>query len=136
VRYIHVRIADRDMGESPVSVEVRVESRENVAAAALIYRFDRERRYYYAFAMAGGDQFRFYVRDGQGFRILHAARRERTGPGQFRKLSIAGSGREMRLFIDGELIKRVEDEGLPGGDTGIAAIGMGSFEFDNFTIYR
>jgi hypothetical protein len=136
VRYLYLRIADRDMGESPVSVEVRAQAMENVAGAGLIYRFDRAQSHYYCFVMGGGGQFRFYIRDGNGFRILYAGRSPQSRPGQFHKLGIVGSGPAMWLYLDDSLVKRVEDDTLPRGDTGVAGIGMGSFAFDNFTIYR
>jgi len=136
VRYIYLRLADRDMGESPVSAEVRVEPMEGVAGAGLLYRFDRARTHYYCFIMGGGGQFRFYIRNENGFRILYAGRSPQPEPEQFHKLGIAGSGPAMWLYLDDLLVKRIEDDALSGGDTGVVGIGKGSFEFDNFTIYR
>jgi hypothetical protein len=42
----------------------------------------------------------------------------------------------MRLYLNDTFVKKVEDEGLRGGYTGILGVGRGTFEFDNFTIYR
>jgi hypothetical protein len=136
VRYKYLRIGERDMGESPVSVETRLDPVDNMSAAGLLYRFDAERRHYYAFVVAGGNQYRFYSRDGSGFRILYAGRFASGQPGQFHKVAIVGSGPAMRLYINDTFVKKVEDEGLRGGYTGILGVGRGTFEFDNFTIYR
>jgi hypothetical protein len=136
VRYLYVRIADRNMGETPVSVEVMVDAEESVSAAGLIYRFDRERRHYYAFVAAAREQFRFYSRDSSGFRTLYAGTNPAAVSGRFNKLGIVAAGPLIQLYVNDVLIKRLRDESLHEGDTGILGVGKGSFEFDNFTIYR
>ena len=136
VRYLYLRIANRDMGESPVSVEVKLDAGESVSAAGLIYRFDRERRHYYAFVAAGRDQFRFYSRDSSGFRTLYAGTSHAAVNGKFNKLGIVAAGSLIQLYVNDMLVKKIEDESLREGDTGILGVGKGIFEFDNFTIYR
>jgi hypothetical protein len=136
VRYLYRRIANRELGDSPFSVEVKLDAVESVSAAGLIYRFDRERRHYYAFVAAGRDQFRFYSRDSSGFRTLYAGINHTPVNGKFNKLGIVAAGSLIQLYVNDVLVKRLNDESLRVGDTGILGVGKAIFEFDNFTIYR
>jgi hypothetical protein len=136
VRYIHLRIADRDMGEAPVSVEVRCRDAANASGAGILYRFDRTRRHYLAFVAGPGDQYRLGVRDERGFRFLHAGRHAASTGAGFHRLGIAGSGGSVELYVDDRLVRRIDDGGLRHGDTGIVAIGTGEFDLDNFSIYK
>jgi hypothetical protein len=49
---------------------------------------------------------------------------------------MAGSGGKLELFVNDQRVQQVQDETLRHGDTGIVGIGKGTFEFDNFTIYK
>ena len=120
----------------PFPYEVKLDAGESVSAAGLIYRFDRERRHYYAFVAAGRDQFHFYSRDSSGFRTLYAGISHEAVNGNLNKLGIVAVGSLMQLYVNDVLVKKLEDESLREGDTGILGVGKGMFESDNFTIYR
>jgi hypothetical protein len=136
VRYKYLRIAERNMGESPVSVEIRVNAADTTSGAGLIYRFDRDRRHYFAFVLATGGQWRFYARDASGFRILYSRRYPQVHSAGFDRVAMSGAGGKLELYVNDQRVQQVQDETLREGDTGIVGIGKGSFEFDNFTIYK
>lgn len=136
IRYLHMRIADRDMGEAPVSAEVRCREAANASGAGILYRFDRERRHYLAFVTGPDNQYRLGIRDERGFRFLLSGRHTASASAGFHRLGIAGSGSSVELYIDDQLVRLVDDGGLRHGDTGIVAVGTGEFDIDNFIIYK
>jgi hypothetical protein len=55
---------------------------------------------------------------------------------RFQKLGIIANGNIFDLYINNYLIKRIEDNELETGDTGLIATSTGEFVFDNFTVYH
>ena len=138
VRYKHLRVNELDMSELPVSVEVKAElaSRTFYSGAGIVYRFDRDRKFYYAFTISGGDKFVFYKRNEGGYVPLYSGRSNVIQSSQFNKLAIASSGAFFNLFINDSFVKAIKDQELEKGDVGIIAISEGDFFFDNLTIYE
>lgn len=138
VRYKYLRVNELDMSELPISVEVRADltSRNFYSGAGIVYRFDRDRKFYYAFTISGGDKFVFYKRNEGGYVPLYSGRSNVIQSNQFNKLAIASNGALFNLFINDSFVKAIKDQELVSGDVGIIAIGEGNFFFDNLTIYE
>jgi len=137
VRYLHFRVRCDDGINRPASVEVRLDQRADngVGDAGLLYRFDPKSRFYYVFTLGRGGRLTFSKRNKAGFRTLYAETAESLSGSRFHRLAIVGTDRAMFLYVDNRLVKVIEDSELRGPATGVVAIGMGRFAFDNFTIY-
>jgi hypothetical protein len=138
VRYIHLRVDDKDMSNAPVSVEVKADiNKEGPASGAgLIYRFDRESKNYYAFLLSGENRFTFYRRQSGIYTPLYSARSAVIQPNQFNKLAITSGRNSFNLYINYSFVKTIKDSELAGGDLGIIAVGIGEFSFDNLAVFE
>ena len=101
----------------------------------LLYRFDPETDFFYAFGLTGTGTYAFYKRDAEGFnRVIEASSGaiQAAGPN---RLTIVSEGPEMKLYINETFVASVSDSAIPQGGVGILVAGTGTFTFDNFTIY-
>jgi hypothetical protein len=136
-KYIHLRADSVDVANTPISVEVRLDdtAHSQFSAAGLLYRFDRQTKFYYAFMLAAGGQIIFYRRNAGGYRALHAGRLDDWRAGDFNRLGIVGNGAALGLYVNDRWVKTIENAEFQSGDTGIIAMSTGTFSFDNFAIY-
>ena len=138
-QYNYVGIGERDISNTPTSVEVNTKNFSNstpISAGGLLYRFDKEKAYYYAFTLSNRGVIYFYLRNADGYNVLYSGKSDSFVSGSFNKLAIIGKGSSLYLYINDSLEKIVEDEELKSGDSGIIGIGIGRHCFDNFTIYK
>lgn len=137
VRYVHFRVRCDDGINRPASVEVRLDERADngVGDAGLVYRFDPKTRHYYMFTLGRRGRLAFSKRNQAGFRTLYAETLKPLDGTRFNRLAIVGTDAAMFLYVNNSLVKVVEDSELRGPSTGVVAIGIGRFAFDNFTIY-
>jgi TIR domain len=137
VKYIYVGLHERDVSNAPVSVEVKSNVSGNMlfTGAGLIYRFDTQSRFYYAFTLTEGERMAFYKRSSGGYKVLYSGRSNLIESNHLNKVGLIGDGSLFYLYINDTLVKTIKDAELETGMTGIIAMGSGEFFFDNFTIY-
>lgn len=137
VRYHYLNLNGLDMARLPSTIEVKI----NAAAAhprpscGLIFCFDHESRYYYAFLIGNDGEYKLWLKGEGGYTTLIAGRSNLILPDRFNKMGIIKSKERIYLFINDHYLRRVEDRTLAGGDSGIIGVGKGQFLFDNFTFY-
>jgi hypothetical protein len=137
VKYIYVKPREQDISNAPVSVEVKsnVSGKVVFTGAGLIYRFDTQSRFYYAFTLTEGERMAFYKRSAGGFKVLYSGRSNIIDSNHLNKVGLVGDGSLFYLYINDTLVKTIKDAELERGSTGIIAMGRGEFLYDNFTIY-
>jgi hypothetical protein len=139
VRYIHLGLKDRDISSSPVSVEVvtqQLDKSDPLSSGGLMYRFDLDKKTYYAFTISNNGHFNFYKRDATGFSKIYTERSPIIHKDGFNKLTIMALGNRFSLYINDSLARVIEDEALKSGVSGIIAMSPGQYCFDNFAIYK
>ncbi len=102
--------------------------------AGLMFHFDEQNRFYYAFLIKGGNTVSVVVRDVDGFQELASVTSEALQIGQVNRLSIVTEGSVLRLLVNNEEAMRIESTSLLPGGIGILAAGTGDFVFDNFAV--
>lgn len=107
-----------------------------MTGSGLIYRFDKEKKYYYAFILHGNESYSFYRRDDLDYQPIYSGRSNLIKVGEFNKLAIVGKGAIFSLHINEISVRSIEDSSFKTGDTGIIATGIGEYYFDNFTVYK
>lgn len=145
IRYRHLGLSDSEtvveLGTAPVSVEVVVRPLEGqqpnaLTAAGLLYRFDPSSRDYYAFMVYADGRYSFGRRTSRGYATDFTERSDRLRPGTANKLGIFGDGPSVHLYINDMLVKIIHRLERSTGETGVIAVSVGQFGFDNFAIYR
>jgi hypothetical protein len=137
VHYLHFRVRCDDSINHPASVEVRLDDRADngIGDAGLLYRFDPNTHRYYMFTLGRGGRLAFSKRNQAGFRTLYAEALKSLDATRLNRLAIVGTDAAMFLYVNNSLVKVIEDSELRGPSSGVVAIGIGRFTFDNFTIY-
>ncbi len=139
IKYMHVGIAERNMAEAAVSLDVKgafTDDSTQFSRLGLLYRFDTETSYYYSFTLSREDEYVFAKRNKDGHENLVVGRSGLIRPDEFNTLGILSEGDTFELYINGLLVDTVQDDELTDGRTGIIAFSTGDYTFDNFTIYK
>lgn len=137
VRYHYLNINDRNMVDVPVAVEVKVVSEQQYShpSGGLIFCFDRSSAFYYAFIIDNQRQFTLWRRGEGGYRTIYAGRSTKISPSEFNRIGVIRTDPYIYLFINDEFERKVEDSVLLNGDSGIIAVGQGTFTFDNLAFF-
>lgn len=125
------------MTNRPVSVDVRVPiGSPATSSAGLLYRWSPQTKFYYAFRVYGDGTYSFSVRGKDGLTDLVTDSSDKIRAGRWNKLGIVGSGARINLYVNGEKINTVTSTELPTGASGLMASGIGTYDYDNFQVYR
>lgn len=138
VRYHYLSLNGLDMTLLPTTVEVKINTAGDSpgATCGLIFCFNHETRYYYAFIVGNDGEYKLWLRGEGGYKTIISGRSNLLTPGRFNKIGVIKSGHLIYLFINDNYLRRVEDTTLSSGDSGIIALGKGQFLFDNLTFYN
>lgn len=119
----------------PVSIEVLGQfPNADYSQAGLLFSFDPQNRFYYAFLIKGGNMVAVVLRDAEGFRELVSGSSDALQIGQINRLSITPENGMLRMLVNGQEVMRIESPSLAPGGVGIIATGNGNFSFDNFRV--
>jgi hypothetical protein len=136
IRYVHLGALPGGAGNlanATVEVDVTVDGRSNPSGAGIMYRFDPASRTYLLFALLSSGDYAIYIRNQKG--AQQVARGSVTG--------VKPAGNRLSLTPEGELVRfSINDQAGPtvkvgeagGTSIGIAALGKGTFTFDNLLI--
>ena len=124
----------RNISNSVISIEVKNEFLENgkeLSGSGLMYRFDDKNKTYYAFIIHKEQIFSFYKRNKTGYVNLYSSRSELIKEDDYNKISIHGNESTFNLHINDQLVKTLTDPELKTGGTGLIAMSIGIYNFDN-----
>jgi len=138
VRYHYLNLNGLDMSLLPTTIEVKInaDAVHPAPSCGLIFCFNPTSRYYYAFIVGNDGEYKLWLKGEGGYTTLIAGRSNLILPHRFNKMGIIKSKQHIYLFINDNYLRRVEDQTLAGGDSGIIAVGKGQFLFDNLTFYK
>lgn len=121
------------LGEASVAVDVDIGDGGGLSGAGIIYRFDPANRTYLLFALMSTNEYAAFVRGANGFKPLAKGTVANLHEGQNR-LAVQASGDRIEFLINDVQAVAMQIQGKMGQSVGIAAIGKGTFVFDNFSI--
>jgi hypothetical protein len=139
VDFHYLEVQGMDNSELPVAVDIHnkdLAGSKQHSGAGLLYRYDKERRFYYAITLTPVGQLRVYKRNDNGYNTLYSGPAESHQKEDFNRLAVVGSGAELHIYINDALSRVVKDDELRHGISGMIGVGIGSFCFDNYAIYE
>jgi hypothetical protein len=136
VKYIHVdRLPDgAGLAAAAVAVDVTVAAGEGAAGAGLIYRFDPAGRTYLLFVLLGDGNYGLFFRAKDGFQRLAAGDAPGVDAAGRNRLGVRPAGGRIEFLVNDNRAVAIGGDRIPGQGVGIAAIGKGTFSFDNLSI--
>jgi hypothetical protein len=136
VKYIHLdRLSGgADLATAAVEVDVTVAAGEGAAGAGLIYRFDPAGRTYLLFVLLREGDYGLFFRAKDGFKRLASGDAPGVDPAGRNRLGVRPMGERIEFLVNGNRAVAIGGDRIPGEGVGIAALGKGTFSFDNLSI--
>ncbi|MGE0723658.1 MAG: hypothetical protein AB7O45_04755 [Alphaproteobacteria bacterium] len=138
LRYIFIPglagASQAEMAEATVSVSVRGDF-AGESGAGLIYRLDPAARRYLALIVRGDGGFLVLRRESEGFSRLAAGRTRADARSRATRLTIDSVQGRLRFRVNDAVVATVEGEAPAGPGLGLIALGVGRFQYDNFSVY-
>ncbi len=121
------------LADASVAVDVDVGNAGDMAGAGIVYRFDAANRSYLLFTLMGNDQYGAFARGPNGFKPIARGSVAGLRPGANR-LEVRTEGERIVFLVNDTPAASLVVRGATGKSVGLAAIGKGTFTFDNFAI--
>jgi hypothetical protein len=136
VKYIRIDGTPGDkngLGNASVAVDVAIGDGGGLSGAGIVYRFDPKGRTYLLFTLLGDGQYGAFVRGSSGFKKLASGSVPgvRTGAN---RLVVRTVDERVEFLVNDERVVGLGIEGAMGRSVGIAALGKGTFTFDNLEV--
>lgn len=123
------------LSNNAISVDIMGKfSHPEYSQAGLIFHFDPQTRFYYAFLIKAGTMLSLVLRDADGFQELASTSSDALRAGQINRLMVVPEGEVLRFFVNGSSVMSIESPSLAPGGAGIIAVGTGDFIFDDFAV--
>ena len=103
VKYHYISYANEDMATYPSSVEVKIN--EGTGYAGLLSCFDQVYRTYYAFLINREQEYRFWIRNKEGFKMLVSGRSTNINCKGFNRLGLIRNAQSLYLFINDVFVR-------------------------------
>jgi hypothetical protein len=137
VTYHFLNIDQQNMAEFATSIEVKLlESNHANSACGLMFCYNENPKKYYSFTIDDSKQYKLWLRTEAGYKPLLSGRSNLILPNEFNKIGFIKSDKLIYLFINDKYLRKVNENTIGSGDTGIIAISKGEFLFDNLSFYR
>jgi hypothetical protein len=136
VKYIRIDGTpdDKDgLGNASVEVDVAIGDGSGMSGAGIVYRFDPKSRTYLLFTLLSDGQYGAFVRGSGGFKKLASGSVPGLRAGANR-LAVRTVGERVEFLVNDEPAVGLGIRGAMGRSVGIAAIGKGTFTFDNLAV--
>lgn len=130
VQYYYTK-ANEANGTRTSSVDVKVEATSDQSRAGLLYAFQEAQHSYYLMVVNANGLFEVFRRDADGFRVMTGSSFEPSVSG-FQHIELRENGKELSMTVNGKSMGTIESSAVGNGALGIAAIGVGRFDFTNY----
>jgi len=138
LRYVFITgipgAAPREMAAATVSVSVRGDY-AGASGAGLIYRLEPDSRSYWALMVQGDGAYVVLRRDKDGFARIASGKTRADARSRPTRLTIDTSQGRARFRINDAVVATVEGDRPAGPGVGLIALGVGRFQYDNFSVY-
>lgn len=136
VKYIHLDRLPGGVGlaEAAVEVDVTVAAAGEPAGAGLIYRFAPASRTYLLYLLMGDGEYGLFYRGADGFRRLAVGAAPGVVPEGKNRLAVRPMADRIEFLVNGNRAVSIGKGQVPGEGVGIAALGKGTFTFDNLSV--
>ena len=131
IRYYYTGFTEGEGGSRSARVDVALEGAHPDARAGLLYGFRENPRFYYLIVASPAGEVEIYRREGPDFGMTMASSFEPTDTG-YARIAVEENGSELAVRVNGEEVSSFQSEGVGSGSIGIAALGVGRFEFTNY----
>ncbi len=137
IRFVYLWIGDRDMAQSPMSLEVQLQKEDGSSTngIGLCYCYSKQTGHYYAFTINNQREYKLWLKDESGFNPILSGRSSSIQPNGFNRLGIVKEQDHLFLFINDQFVREIKEGSLSSGDAGILASGIGEFFFDNLAFF-
>ncbi|MEL6393291.1 MAG: hypothetical protein AAFR97_11110, partial [Bacteroidota bacterium] len=94
VKYHYLNIDDRDMSQSPMSLDVQLDANHHHPgqSAGLIFCFDELTRHYYSYSINNDKEYKLWVKLDNAYRPIISGRSNLIHRGEFNKLAVIKDG--------------------------------------------
>lgn len=137
VKYHHLKINNQNMSNFATTVEIQI--KDGVypkSSGGLMFCYDSESKNYYSFTIDNGKQYKLWLRTNSGYQPILSGRTNYIIPNEFNKIGFIKSYGIINIFINDKYLRRVKEDSIKEGDSGIIAISTGEFIFDNLSFYK
>ncbi|HMR29700.1 MAG TPA: hypothetical protein PKA13_02830 [Geminicoccaceae bacterium] len=136
VKYFNINDLEGDpvgLAGASVGVDLQLAGAGGLSGAGIVYRFDPANRTYLLFTLLGSNEYAVFARGTRGFRPVARGSVPGLRPG-VNRLAVRSSGDRIEFLVNDGVATGMSVRGASGGSVGLAAIGKGTFTFDNFSI--
>jgi hypothetical protein len=136
VKYFNINgfAGDSDgLADASVEVDVAIGDGGELSGAGIIYRFDPANRSYLLFTLLSTGEYAAFVRGSGGFKLLARGSVPDLHSGTNR-LAVHTNGDRIEFLVNDARAVSMGVRGATGKGVGLAAIGKGTFTFDNFAV--
>lgn len=136
VKYFNINDLKGDpigLAEASVAVDLQIADAGDLSGAGIMYRFDPSSRTYLLFTLLGSNEYAVFARGTQGFRPVARGSVPGIRPG-VNRLAVRSTGDRIEFLVNDAVATGMSVRGATGGSVGLAAVGKGTFTFDNFSI--
>lgn len=138
LRYVFITAipgaGSREMADATVSVSIRGDY-AGASGAGLVYRLEPDSRSYWALMVQGDGSYVVLRRDKDGFARVASGKTRADARSRATRLTIDTSQGRARFRINDAVVATVEGERPAGPGLGLIALGVGRFQYDNFSVY-
>lgn len=128
-------LSQRDAPKAPYELTVEVRLDDEAGAAGLAFESDGGDKHYGFYPSGGGLRLtRFDGPDVFSWNILQQLKTEAYKPGDWNRLRVRVEEKKITCFVNGEMVVELEDDGLRGGQVGLAKFRQTEASFRDFRL--
>lgn len=117
-----------EIGSRTIMVEVEIADGGDTSRAGILYGYDDDTRFYFAFVLEVTGAVALYRRDAAGFNLWMSSETDAVRDGA-NELSIVEDGDTITMYLNGTRTGSISSDGIGTGAAGIVAVGTGRFIF-------
>lgn len=136
IRYFEPGDEPVDLGNSKASVRVKVGSpTDSFSSGGLLFRSNEEKDAYFAYFLQAGNTISIAKVQSGKLTFLWSQDINEVLENKSTLLKIIGENTKIYFYLDNNLVHSINDTEILTGNTGIIALSLGTFTFDEFTIH-
>ena len=126
-----------DLSDCRASVRVGVDPpNDSHSGAGILFRADAESGSYYSFLLRAGNEVSLAITQHGRLRFLWSQEIRPAGMDELVKLEVEGKPDRMLFSVNNRVLKEEKNPALRSGVPGWVALSIGTFSYDDFTLYQ
>lgn len=136
VKFHYLNIGQPNMADLPTTVEVQLRNTSPISSCGLMFCYSNVPKEYYAFTINNEGEYKLWIKATHGIKPIFSEKTGHITKDKANKIGFVKSNEFIYLFVNDKCIRRIQENYRNNGDSGIVAIGMGEFIFDNLSFYK